>query len=191
LAWEKKDTQTWHRAAVAPAPTASSDETPTEDAEATGPERAPRSVRTDVIPRGAPVTEPSPDHERHRRRFRPATRRVKRVLRHIDPISVLKLSLIYNACFLVLWLLFVAVVYQILDAAGLFDAVTGFARDGAFLRKGEGLPISLWLVEKWALLLGLVLGGLASLVNVFLAFLYNLASDLVGGLKLSFIERDV
>lgn len=191
MAWEKKDTQTWHRAAVAPAPAASADETPTEAAELDSPERAARAARTDVIPRGAPLVEPDPEHERHRRRFRPATRRVKRVLRHIDPISVLKLSLIYYACFLVLWLVFVAVVYQILEGAGLFDAVTGFAQGAAFLKKGEGLPISLWLVERWALLLGLALGVFASLVNLFLAFLYNLASDLVGGLKLSFIERDV
>ncbi len=164
---------------------------PPEDAEIGRSERLARAARTDVIPRGAPPADSHPEHERHRRRFRPATRRVKRVLRHIDPISVLKLSLIYNACFLVLWLVFVAVVYQILEGAGLFDAVTGFARGSAFLKKGEALPISLWLVERWALVLGLALGVLASLVNVFLAFLYNLASDLVGGLKLSFIERDL
>jgi len=113
------------------------------------------------------------------------------VLKHIDPISVLKLSLIYYACFLVLWLLFVAVVYQILEGAGLFDTVAGMARGFSFMQEEEGLPISLWLVEKWALLLGLALGVFASLVNLFLAFLYNLASDLVGGLKLSFIERDL
>jgi len=190
LAWEKKDTQIWHRAAVAPA-SAASDEVSTEAVEPGDSERAAPGMRTDVIPRGAPLVEPNPEHERHRRRFRPATRRVKRVLRHVDPISVLKLSLIYYACFLVLWLVFVAVVYQILEGAGLFDAVTGFARGAAFLKKGEGLPISLWLIERWALLLGLALGVLGSLVNVFLAFLYNLASDLVGGLKLSFIERDV
>jgi len=191
LAWEKKDTETWHRAAVVPAPADSDDEPPAEDAEVGSPERPARGVRTDVIPRGVPVVEPDPEHERHRRRFRPATRRVKRVLKHIDPISVLKLSLIYYACFLVLWLLFVAVVYQILEGAGLFDTVAGMARGFAFMQEEEGLPISLWLVEKWALLLGLALGVFASLVNLFLAFLYNLASDLVGGLKLSFIERDL
>jgi len=190
LAREKKETQTWHRAAVATAP-AGSGESTTEAAGSEDSERPARGVRTDVIPRGTPLAEHDPEYERHRRRFRPATRRVKRVLRHIDPISVLKLSLIYHACFLVLWLVFVAVLYQILEGAGLFDAVTGFARGAAFLKKGEGLPISLWWVERWALLLGLALGIFASLVNVFLAFLYNLASDLVGGLKLSFIERDV
>jgi hypothetical protein len=113
------------------------------------------------------------------------------VLKHVDPISVLKLSLVYYACFLLLWLVFVGVVYQILDGAGLFDAITGFARGGQFLQKGEELPISLWWVEKWALLIGLVIAALASAMNVFIAFLYNLASDLVGGLKLTFVERDL
>ena len=189
MAWEKKDTQTWHRAAVAPVPSEGPSEA--EEEELVAHEHPALGVRTDVIPRGMPVTDPSPDHERHRRRFRPASRRVRRVLKHVDPISVLKLSLVYYACFLLLWLVFVGVVYQILEGAGLFDAITGFARGGQFLEKGEELPISLWWVEKWALLIGLVIAALASATNLFLAFLYNLASDLVGGLKLTFVERDL
>jgi hypothetical protein len=30
-----------------------------------------------------------------------------------------------------------------------------------------------------------------SIVNVFLAFLYNVGSDLVGGVEMTFVERDL
>src|SRR3712207_7188221 len=39
-----------------------------------------------------------------RRPRRRPVRRVRRTVRHIDPVSVFKLSLFYYGCFLVLWL---------------------------------------------------------------------------------------
>jgi hypothetical protein len=37
----------------------------------------------------------------------------------------------------------------------------------------------------------LVLVALGSLANVFLAVVYNVASDVVGGAQMTFVERDV
>lgn len=153
-----------------------------------GPERP---VRTDVIPRGNVRPKRDEQAAPRRRRSRPAARRVKRTVRHIDPLSVLKLSLIYYACFLVLWLLFVAAIYSLLMNMGVFDAIESFARGSVLLEKGEELGISLWVVERWAFLVGLTLGVIAALVNAFLSFLYNLAADLVGGVELTFLERDL
>jgi hypothetical protein len=45
-------------------------------------------------------------------------------------------------------------------------------------------------VEKWAFLVGITFALITTLVNVFLAFLYNVAADLIGGLELTFVERD-
>ena len=141
--------------------------------------------RTDVIPRGAPIT---PEHyPTPRRRPRPALRRVKRTLKHVDPLSVLKISLIFYACFLLLWLVFVAFVYWVLSGAGLFDAIENFRRGFAF----EGrFDVSLWTVERWAFLIGLSIAVLASLANVFMAFLYNVGADVIGGVEMTFVERD-
>ncbi|MGH2693599.1 MAG: DUF3566 domain-containing protein [Actinomycetota bacterium] len=149
-------------------------------------ERREKPERTDVIPRGAPV---SPEHyPTPRRRPRPALRRVRRTLKHVDPLSVLKISLIFYACFLVLWLLFVAFVYWILSGAGLFDAIENFRRGFAF----EGrFDVSLWTVERWAFVIGLSFSVLASLVNVFIAFLYNVGADAIGGVEMTFVERDL
>jgi hypothetical protein len=116
-------------------------------------------------------------------------RRVRRTVQHVDPISVLKLSVIFYAVFLVLWLLFVAVVFWLLQAAGLFDALEEIlGPQGLVVEKS--FEIGLWTVEKWAFLIGLTFAILASLFNLFLAFLYNVAADVVGGVEVTFVERD-
>ncbi|MGH2747578.1 MAG: DUF3566 domain-containing protein [Actinomycetota bacterium] len=147
---------------------------------------SPPPERSDVIPRGDRPTQPE---RRPMRRGRPALRRVRRTVRKVDPWSVLKLSLFFYAIFIVIWLILVAILYSMLGAAGLFDAIENF-REGFALGEGE-FEITLGTVEKWALLIGVSFGVLASLINVFLAFIYNIASDLVGGLELTFVERDL
>lgn len=102
---------------------------------------------------------------------------------------MLKLSLFFYAIFIVIWLILVAILYSMLGAAGLFDAIENF-REGFALGEGE-FEITLGTVEKWALLIGVSIGILASLINVFLAFIYNIASDLIGGLEVTFVERDL
>ena len=116
-----------------------------------------------------------------------ATRRVKRTIKHIQPFSVLKVSLILYSVFLILWLIFVAVVYSFVDSAGLFETLEDFGK-GMVL--WENVDISLGLVERWAFFIGLGLVVVGSLINLFLAFLYNVISDIVGGVELQFQERD-
>jgi Transmembrane domain of unknown function (DUF3566) len=151
--------------------------------------------RTEVIPRGslrASESERSQTSTRGSsgaaRRGRPGVRRVKRVLRHVDPLSIFKLSLFYYMCFVVLWLVFVAVVYAILSSTGLLDRAE---RLGRLFVLWEEIDISLWFVERWALLIGLVFAVLASVVNVLLAFLYNVAADVMGGAELTFVDREL
>ena len=152
------------------------------------------SPRTDVIPRGrASIDERrEPDLGRRARRSGGAPRRVRRTLRHIDPLSVLRISAFYYGCFLVLWLLFVAIVFWFLSALGVFDAIHDFLRSPSIklLKKDEDLGLTLWFFERWALLIGITLAIVAMLVNTFLSFLYNLAADIVGGIELTFVEKD-
>ena len=158
---------------------------PSEVAARAQPERSTESVsRTDVIPRGRPEATKRPPPGARRR---PGFRRIKRTIRHVDPMSVLKLSLFFYATFLVLWLVLVALIYAMLESAGLFNTIEDLSR--AFVLDWDS-NISLFFVERWALLVGLTIGVLGSLLNVFLAFLYNVAADIVGGIEMTFAERD-
>ena len=120
-------------------------------------------------------------------RRRTGIRRVRRTVRHVDPFSVLKLSGFFYAIFLLVWLLVVAVLYSLVDSMGLFDAAEDLGRG---LVLWEEVNITLGLVEKWALLIGIVFGVVGTLVNTLLAVLYNVGSDLLGGLELTFVEKD-
>lgn len=145
--------------------------------------------RTEMFPpseqtlRDERAQQPPPSRTRRRR---VPVRRVKRQLKHIDPLTVLKLSGFYWAVFLVIWLGLVAVLYSVVDSLGFFSSIENFSRKVELGRPN----ITLGLVEKWAFLVGIVVALVTTLVNVFLAFLYNVAADLFGGLELTFVERD-
>jgi hypothetical protein len=147
-------------------------------------------ARTEMFPpseqtlRSRESQRPAPVKKTVRRRV--PVRRVKRTLRHVDPLTVLKLSAFYWAIFLVVWLGVVAVVYSIVNGTGVLDDVESFM-NAVELKWPD---ITLGVVEKWAFLIGLVFALVTTLLNVFLAFLYNVAADLIGGLELTFVERD-
>ena len=173
------------------AATGVSDRTATERAEpAAGP---PGPERTDVVPRPkTPVLDggngaPSPTRRRARRN-KPVPRRVKRTLRRLDLVSVLKISLFYSVTLFLLWLGFVAVVFSVLEAFGVFTEIERFLSHPAFY--GYPIEVTLGAVERWAALVGAVFVLLGTIASLFLAWLYNVGSSLLGGLELTFIERD-
>lgn len=161
-----------------------------------GSPQARRERDTVVPPSAEPLFAPA-EGDRSRRADAPATRtvrrrvpvrRVKRTLRHIDPLSVLKLSGFYWSIFLIVWLVLVAILYSIVEGAGFFDILEEVNR--GFALDWKNVDITLGMVEKWAFFIGITFAVLTTLLNVFLAFLYNVAADLIGGLELTFVERD-
>lgn len=108
-------------------------------------------------------------------------------MRHIDPFSILKVSLMFYGCFLVLWMVFVAILYWVLQSAGVFDTVESL-RQSLTIRGSWELSLS--FVEKWAFFLGLGVAVVMSLFNTFLAVLYNVIADTIGGIDMTFVERD-
>jgi Transmembrane domain of unknown function (DUF3566) len=146
--------------------------------------------RATPVPAPAPTAEqPEPRTQRSAlsSRRRVVGRRVQRTVRHVDVWSVFKLSVFYYACFTVLWLLLVAVLYGFLAHAGLFDAIQKF---GKAMVLWDNVNISLLYIEKWALLLAIAFLIIGSLVNALIAVLYNFAADTVGGIEMTFVEKD-
>ncbi len=94
----------------------------------------------------------------------------------------------FYACFVVLWLLFVAIVYWMLQGAGVFDTIESIRRQ--LTESRDSWQISLATVEKWAFFLGVAVATVMSLFNLFLAILYNVIADTIGGIDMTFVERD-
>ena len=149
-------------------------------------ERPPENVERDEDTIYAPPRRRVPPPARRPRRSR-QVRRVRRTLRHIDPLSVLKVSLMFYGVFLIIWLGIVAVIYWIVQSLGVFETINDFMEVAAV--KGN-FELSLSLVEKWAFFIGLTVAVVMALVNLFLAFLYNVIADTIGGIDMTFVERD-
>jgi Transmembrane domain of unknown function (DUF3566) len=120
---------------------------------------------------------------------RGAVRRVRRTVKRVDPWSVLKLSLFYYSIFFFVWLIGTAMLFSFVESTGLFELIEDFG-DGMEFEHLATFEITLGGVLKWATYIGAGLVLLGSVVNVVLAFLYNLGSDIVGGISVTFVERD-
>lgn len=150
------------------------------------------SGQTQRIARPERAAPPLPPEEQRPvgRRRRVPSRRVRRTIKKVDPLSVLKLSAFFYAVLLLVWLVVVAILYRFVDGLGVFNLVNDLGR-GFAIKDWESMQITLGRVERWAFVVGLVTAILASIVNMVLAMLYNIAADLFGGLELTFVERDV
>ena len=120
-------------------------------------------------------------------RLRPSLRRVKRTLMRVDPFSVLKMSLFFYGVFLIVWLLVVAVLYNIAQGLGWIEFLDGVSEVFA----GKEANVTLGMVEKWAFFLGVLFAILGSILNLLIAVIYNVAADILGGVQVTFVERDV
>jgi hypothetical protein len=114
-------------------------------------------------------------------------RRVKRIVRHIDPWSVLKLSLLFYACLFVVFMVAGTLLWNLAGAAGTISSIEGFIKDiGAF----KTFSFSGATIFRASFLAGLILVIAGSGLNVLLTVLFNLISDLVGGIRISVIEEE-
>lgn len=119
-------------------------------------------------------------------------RRARLQLRHIDTWSALKISLVLSIALFFIWMVAVGVLYGVLNALGVFDTLNElFGQLGTESGTEEGSDV---------LTPGVVFGGAAIIgaINIVLltalctvgTFIYNMCSDLVGGLELTLSERD-
>ena len=147
----------------------------------------PADQATVAPPEPAPAEAPVPAERGSSKRSSPArSRQAKVVLRKVGPWSVLKISFLFYLCVMVVILGAMMILYSILGAIGSLDSLTRLIRD---LFADQSFEIhGGWLFSR-GLSIGLALVVLWTLINVFIVFLYNLLSDIVGGIEVTLSER--
>lgn len=111
-------------------------------------------------------------------------RRVRRVIRRIDPWTVLKVSFVFNAIMALAFVLGSIIFWSIFVNAGIPDRLTEFAESLTLSFEVDGelyFRVVLFLSVIWSILMT----GLATLGSV----LYNLISDTVGGVEVVVLEE--
>ncbi|MGW4792539.1 DUF3566 domain-containing protein [Nonomuraea sp. NPDC004297] len=124
-------------------------------------------------------------------------RKAHLVLRRVEPWSAMKFSFVVSlVCFVVLFVA-VAVLYGVLSALGVFDSIVDLVNQ---LGKGEqgqsSIPIDIasWFepvrILGYTALIGAVNVVLITALSTLGAVIYNIASDLVGGVEVTFSEAE-
>ena len=118
-------------------------------------------------------------------------RRARLTVKRIDPWSTLKFSFVYSLAGLVVLLVAVVALYGIVDAMGVIDSIRSFLRDVEGSKNGGGVAswMSFGRVFSIALVIGLINVVLFTAFATLTAFIYNVCTDLVGGVEVTLAER--
>src|SRR5205823_10297538 len=119
---------------------------------------------------------------------RVAQRRAKVVIRKVDPWSVLKFSLLFYFCLMLVFLLAFVILYWILGVTGVLDSVAKVLSDVGFGGTAGFEFHGYWIFSR-LFLVGLAGVVVWSLLNMLISVLYNLVSDVVGGIQVTLAER--
>lgn len=117
----------------------------------------------------------------------PRVRRVTRVVRHVDTWSVFKVAVVFNLFLYGVCLTAGVLLWQVAQNTGTIDNVERFFETfgwETFQLKGGEIFHNAWIAGLF------VIVGLTGLA-VLLATLFNLITDLVGGIRVSVLEEEV
>lgn len=124
---------------------------------------------------------------RGQRRQRFEARKVRRLVRHVDPWSVLKLTLLLSLCMWLILMIAAVIMWTVARNAGTIASIENFVNsslslqdwtlDGDFIFRQFGLI---------TLLLALAMTA----ASVVASLVFNLVSDIIGGVWISVIEEE-
>jgi hypothetical protein len=118
---------------------------------------------------------------------RPRVRRVTRVVRHVDSWSVFKVALVFNLFMYFTCLTAGVLLWQVAQNTGTVDNVQRFFESfgwKTFELKGGQIYHNSWVAGLFLVV------GVTGLM-VLMATLFNLITDLVGGIRVSVLEEEV
>jgi hypothetical protein len=122
----------------------------------------------------------------------PVGKRTRVVVRKVGPWSVLKFSLLFYLCVMLIVYFALMIIYGLLSAVGAIDSagrLLGYVFATGNAGQSQVVVIRFGSVFGWLLLVGLGNVIVWSFVNVFVAFLYNLISDVVGGIEVTLAQK--
>ena len=112
-------------------------------------------------------------------------------IRRIDPWSTLKVSLVLSVALFFVWMIAVAFLYLVLGGMGVWSKLN--SNVGDLLNNTSGSTadlVSSGTIFGGAVLIGLVNIVLLSAMATIGAFIYNLTTDLIGGVEVTLADRD-
>lgn len=119
---------------------------------------------------------------------RPQGRRIRVQIRKVSPWSVLKFSLLFYFCMMIVFVIGLAILYMMVDALGVVDSLEELLESLGF--GGEaGFEVDGGFLFRTVFLIGLISVVVWSALTLFFSFLYNLISDLVGGIEVTLAEK--
>lgn len=134
-------------------------------------------------------SSPSPSSTRPR-----GTRRARLRLVHLDPWSVMKTSFLLSIAFGIVTVVAVAVVWSVLDAAGVWDSINSTVTDVVGGDSADTFDVQNYVGTSRVLGFTMVVAVadvlLITAIATLSAFLYNLAAALLGGIEVTLAEDE-
>lgn len=110
-------------------------------------------------------------------------------VRRIDPWSMLKISSVISVSLFFVWMVAVGLLYGVLEGMGVWERLNSAFTDMVSDTGGGGL-ITAGQVFGYATVIGLVNTILFTALATLGAFIYNLCTDLVGGVQVTLADPD-
>ncbi len=114
-------------------------------------------------------------------------RKVRRLVRHVEPWSVLKISLIFYFCLWVILLIAGVMLWNLAISSGTIDNVEKFVTELFALESFSFNPDQIFRASAIG---GLVLVVAGAGFTVLMAVLFNLISDITGGIRFTVVEEE-
>jgi hypothetical protein len=138
-----------------------------------------------------------PDGERRGRVRKPSPRRTRVTIRRVGVFSVFKFSLLFYFCAMLILFFALLMIWTIMQASGTVDTIE--CNVGRLLQpagttisiKDECVPYEIvgTVVFTWAFFIGCIGTVVLAALNTFVSVIYNLVSDVVGGVEVTLSEK--
>ncbi len=114
-------------------------------------------------------------------------RKVRRTIRHVDPWSLLKVSLLFHLAGTLVLLIAAAVLFVVLSAAGIVGTIESFFTDVFAL---DSFEFHSGRLLRFGVFTALAVTAVGTVVTSLLGLVFNLVSDIVGGVTVSVVEEE-